>query len=268
MQNDYTVGMNDTITRGISSSLLTLALIACAEKEPPASVAVEFIATYLGEPVSCAAPLDESTRLTDLRLYVSGVEQRDSDGRWRAAGENPVTLIDFEDGSGACQNGTAAVATRVESVRADTDGLRFEVGVPFELNHADPLQATFPLNQPVMHWHWRSGYKFLRVGVEKNGIRWHVHLGSTGCEGPMTAVSRCAAPNRALVTLADWVPGDKIEVKLDALLAGVTIDDSARHCLAATSNPACIAIARNLGLKPETGLPGDNQNVFHIRRLP
>src|SRR4029453_2747852 len=82
---------------------------------------------------------------TDLRFFVSdfrlitesGKEQPivlDDDGRWQGQG---VSLLDFEDGSGACLNGTAETRTIVTGkvARGTYTAIAFTIGVPFELNH-------------------------------------------------------------------------------------------------------------------------------------
>jgi hypothetical protein len=43
--------------------------------------------------------------------------------------------------------------------------LHLHAGLPPEINHADPLQASFPLDIPSMHWNWNPdlGYIFARI---------------------------------------------------------------------------------------------------------
>jgi len=49
--------------------------------------------------------------------------------------------------------------------QGDYTGISFEVGVPFELNHADPTLAAPPMNLTSMFWNWRAGYRFMRVDL-------------------------------------------------------------------------------------------------------
>jgi hypothetical protein len=46
--------------------------------------------------------------------------------------------------------------------------LNFMIGLDEETNHADPLIAEEPLNDPLMHWSWNpdAGYKFIKVEGE------------------------------------------------------------------------------------------------------
>lgn len=45
------------------------------------------------------------------------------------------------------------------------EGLRISIGLPPEINHANPLEAEPPLNIPSMHWNWNPdlGYIFARI---------------------------------------------------------------------------------------------------------
>lgn len=218
---------------------------------------------YAGQVINCETIIEDGTKLTDLRFYVA-------EATLMAPATNPtdsVQLLDFENAAGACINGSITTSTRLQLQlpAPDYQGLAFTVGVPFARNHQDPLKAAPPLNLPAMHWHWRSGYKFLRAGVIRNGRRWHVHLGSTGCEGPITAVSHCQRPNRARIELPEWQPGDAIVIDLDQLLHGVQINDqTAAHCQAQVDIPACRSVAANLGLNPDTGMADRAQRVFRV----
>ena len=41
--------------------------------------------------------------------------------------------------------------------------LNFELGVPFEQNHTNPLTAQAPLNVSEMFWSWQLGHKFFTL---------------------------------------------------------------------------------------------------------
>ena len=77
----------------------------------------------------------------------------------------------------------------------------------FDLNHDNPLTAEPPLDDPDMHWHWRSGYKFLRAGIRTATDGFWIHAGSAGCEGTVGNITGCRFPNRIDVFLPDFVPG-------------------------------------------------------------
>jgi uncharacterized repeat protein (TIGR04052 family) len=127
--------------------------------------------------------------------------------------------------------------------------LRFTLGVPFALNHADPTEAQPPLDQTVMHWHWQAGYKFLRAAVQTGDATAWLHLGSTGCQGRIGAVTGCAHPNRPVVTLTPFnVVSDVVAVDIGALFADLPATDGARQCQSEPDNTLCAPLLAHLGL--------------------
>jgi uncharacterized repeat protein (TIGR04052 family) len=251
--------------RGLLALVLAGTLQACGPADQPVSLA--FTAVAHGKPISCTAGPDGMT-LGDLRLYVSEIALVTADGRtvpvkidtaapWQDPG---VALIDLEDGSGACDTGSPAThAALTGHVAADTyTGLQFVLGVPFARNHADPALAPSPLDQTAMHWHWQAGYKFLRAALRRGDDLTWLHLGSTGCEGHIGAISGCAKPNRATVKLARFdAAHDAVAIDVAALLADAPADGGNHACQSEPDNETCAPMLRHLGL---AGAP---QDVFH-----
>lgn len=127
-----------------------------------------------GESYSLGTPAKRVTP-TDFRFYVTDVALIDAsgravpvtlqqDGKWQY---QSVALLDFEDKSASCANGTQEVRDRViGTVPPGTyRGIQFSLGVPFALNHADATLAASPLNLTSLWWNWRGGYKFLRIDL-------------------------------------------------------------------------------------------------------
>ncbi|MEM8614095.1 MAG: MbnP family copper-binding protein, partial [Cyanobacteria bacterium P01_H01_bin.105] len=183
----------------IESQTVTLQFAGMVADEPFACGQ----AYELGAPATAMAPLD-------FRFYVSEVALLDADGnevplilqqdgKWQ---HQNVALIDFEDKSGACANGT--VDTRAQVVgtvpAGDYSGVKFTLGVPFGLNHVDSTLAPSPLNLTSLWWNWNFGYKFARIdltpatemaGASAAQTKQHAaeefsgfafHLGSVGCQ--------------------------------------------------------------------------------------
>ncbi|MEM7757836.1 MAG: MbnP family copper-binding protein [Cyanobacteria bacterium P01_A01_bin.40] len=113
---------------------------------------------------------------TDFRFYVSDVKlideagnavplELEQDGKWQ---HQNVALLDFEDGTASCDNGTSETRTQVVGTvpEGNYESLQFTLGVPAELNHDDAAIAPSPLNLTSMWWNWQGGYKFLRVDLE------------------------------------------------------------------------------------------------------
>lgn len=260
---------------------LCLTPLACGGEDEPQDVTVTFAASVAGAEVSCdqmytgLGATGASARLADARLYVSNVELRDASGawvpltltedRWQRAG---VALLDFEDGTGACaDSGTADLnATLRGTAPAGTyDGVRYTVGVPFELNHNDSATSGAPLDVPGMFWNWRGGYKFVRVDWSVEGgmvPRWNVHLGSTGCvsASPATAPDEaCGRANAPQIELVDLdLSTDAIAIDLAALVGGADLQsnvmDSPPGCMSApTEGSDCSPVFSALGLAFDNG---------------
>ncbi|MEM8720705.1 MAG: MbnP family copper-binding protein [Cyanobacteria bacterium P01_G01_bin.39] len=113
---------------------------------------------------------------TDFRFYVSDVAlidedgnavplELEQDGKWQ---HQNVALLDFEDGTDSCDNGTPETRTQVVGTipEGDYESLSFTLGVPSQLNHNDAAIAPSPLNLTSMWWNWQGGYKFLRLDLE------------------------------------------------------------------------------------------------------
>jgi len=222
---------------------------------------------------------------TDLRLYISEVHLLDAGGRavplqpgpertWEHQG---TTLLDFEDGTGPCANGSPDMNTLVQgrAPAGDYTGVRFTVGVPFELNHLDHNQQPAPLNVTSMFWAWRSGYKFLRFEFRTTGPAGalFVHLGSTGClvDSAVSPLTReCGQGNRAVVELRDMTLGrDDVVLDVAQLVAGANLDENqpqtARGCMSARNDSDCAPLFANLGIDFGRGsVP--QQRVFRVAR--
>ena len=201
----------------------------------------------------------------DLRMYVSDVTHVPKkgpaialplvdDGVWQQSG---VALLDFEDKSGTCQNGTAEtnMELKVMAPLGHRQGLRFHIGVPFELNHADASAAKSPLDQAGMFWSWQAGYKFFALdGRVDNKFGHSVHIGSIGCQmDTPNHVTHCAAPNIVQVDLPRFVLGeDLVVVDIGHLLATTDLRKTAtathNGCMAEPSNPACGPLFTSMGL--------------------
>lgn len=237
--------------------LATFVAAGCSRQQVE-PVEVAFAAVVRGAPFACDARVAGFT-LQDLRVYVYGFELLDAegfvtpvaladDGVWQ---DGEVALLDFEDGSGTCRNGSEAMRRVVVGTapRGEHRGLRFRVGVPFTKNHADPAIARPPLNLGRMHWGWRAGYKFLRFEATAGETALRLHLGSTGCTGQVGAISGCRRPNRVLVELADFdVRRDTVVVELAPLLTALIGAEGDGSCMGEPDDVDCQALFPILGI--------------------
>ena len=253
---------------------LALAFLGTSCSQSDLGFSIPVVPVWNGQPINCesGAPL-----LTDLRFYISDIQLIDAEGQAREvrfATEFPwqndaVGLIDLENGAGACINGTADVSPELIAVipGGNYRGLRFTVGVPFRLNHLNPLTAGAPLDDPDMHWHWRSGYKFFRAGIRTETDGFWIHVGSAGCEGTVGNITGCRFPHRIIVELPDFVPGeDEVAVDLAALLDGTDLEDeAASDCSSGPPESACVAPFAALGIDFKSGEQDGTQRVFSTR---
>ena len=261
-----------------------------------------------GETYSLGATASAMTPL-DFRFYVSEVTLLDAggnevplvlqqDGKWQ---HQNVALLDFEDKSGACANGTLETRHQIvgSAPAGDYRGLKFTLGIPFGLNHIDSTLAPSPLNLTSLWWNWNFGYKFARIDLAPVGdvarVRQHrahgsvseasdpgsanesgghsdrkpeagqafaIHLGSVGCQ--MDAAQPpvvCTAPNRAEISLTDFEPDQSIVVVDLAALL-------ARTNLAENQDNTALGCMSSLddgdcaGIMQSLGLPFNNQPVL------
>lgn len=251
----------------------------------PQALSIPFDAVVGSDMAMCGmsyAISGQDAELADARLFLSNLEVR-IDGAWQAVTlddtdwqHDGVVLLDFEDGSGACaDSGTSDLNDTVTGTApaGTIDGFRFDVGVPFALNHNDSATAPAPLNAPGMFWTWQGGYKFVRVDYAvTGGERWNVHVGSTGCvsDAPVDApAEECGAPNRATVEL-DLDPASGVTIDLGALVTGADIGVNTAKtppgCMSSPTEPDdCSPVFSNLGLDFSSGVcAGDcaGQAVF------
>ncbi len=221
--------------------------------------------------------------LSDFRLYIHDVKlhqkggadvplELKQDGLWQY---QSLALLDFEDKTGPCANGTAEMNGMIHgTVPAGTyDGISFKLGVPFELNHADVSTAPSPLNLSGLFWDWNSGYKFLRAdsAPAAGGAPFLLHLGSTACQGDFAdgGVSACDRPNVADVALTGFDPAkSKIVVDYAAVIAGNDLsknEGGAPGCMSGPTDPECEAIFERLGLSvKDTSTHPDQQKLFAV----
>jgi uncharacterized repeat protein (TIGR04052 family) len=280
---------------------------------------LRFAATVNGAPFQCGqsyasvGTTKATITPTDFRLFVSDIQLIESDGKavplalkqdgiWQY---KTVALIDFEDGSGPCGNGTKAMHAEVSGSvpRGNYTGVRFTMGVPFELNHGDPTVAPSPLNITAMFWNWQGGYKFLKADMNSTGSSvkpamqkmamghdkiasdghggghgggeasgFSVHLGSTMCAAasPTESSSACKNPNRVTVAFDKFDFGKNVIVAdLGAILSGVNVDyntpNTSPGCMSFPKDPDCPAVMGSLGL-PYDGAPAtDRQKFFTMK---
>ncbi len=208
-----------------------------------------------------AAAIDVAVR--HLQFYVHAIELIDEHGkphpfRFEAAApwqSEHVALVDLAGDPSTPRH--ASVQGTVEGpAGARYSGLRLTVGVPFELNHGNPLVAVAPLDRGEMFWNWQSGRKFLRADLAVSGHEWSFHIGSTGCSSASALrppAQPCAQPNEMRIELKGDPLRDVVRLQLAPLAAAA---QSASYAICTgdyAHNPACRDAYAATGLQPESG---------------
>ncbi|HUI76655.1 MAG TPA: MbnP family copper-binding protein [Bryobacteraceae bacterium] len=217
----------------------------------------------------------------DFRFYVHNIRLIDANGKsvpveleqdskWQL---DDLALLDFEDGTAGCINGTPDMNDRVVGTvpAGRYKGLQFTMGVPFEKNHTDLTTQPPPLNLTALAWVWNAGRKFARLDFASTGLPrgFSVHLGSTGCtpsDTKITVPTHCTEPNRPEVELRQFdVTSDLVAADLGALLKDTNVDvnqpQTAAGCMSSPQDSDCAGIFANLGL-PLAGNPARPQTFF------
>jgi uncharacterized repeat protein (TIGR04052 family) len=280
------------------------------KKNKTQNVAIGFKALNGTTAVSCGKPITDlgttsrTAKLADLRFYVSDVRLLRKGGgsvkvklpksKWSyTKGNAAVTLIDLENGAGACAaEGTKATNAFVRGKvpKGKYVGVRYSVSVPDALSHTDLTATPAPLNLTAMGWSWQYGRKFMKIELSEGDTPawaskiYYLHLGSTNCTGDPAAgeKAKCALPNQDLVTLKKFNPAkQRIAIDFKRLFGGVNVAGESMDmdmggdtsgtmmdmggCMSATDSPDCGPLFETLGLKLGT-TKKISQTAFRVVR--
>ncbi|MET1254028.1 MbnP family copper-binding protein [Aliikangiella maris] len=219
---------------------------------------VNFKPKYQQQELTCDSHITQTNKLWQInqfQFYISDVSLM-ADNQWHSA--KFVT-------SAATQNSTERVAllggvcpqpfnwqvTLQSTVPATgIKQIRFSLGVPFDLNHQNPMTQPSPLNQPDMFWTWQLGHKFMRLELTTSQQDWIFHLGSTGCQSAssMRAPStQCKHPNLVDITLENFQADKTIQVDLFQLIRSIDFLDEPA-CQSEQHSALCQKLFSRLGI--------------------
>ncbi len=252
-------------------SLTVVLLSGCGQKD--AYVNVNFQPIYDGTPLDCNSRFThENAKETksvnqkkwqyqQLQFFLYGVEVKSAKHGWQpwlmltnTFQSNNIALL----GEVCGQNNTQAnwqLKLGPLNNPLDVTDIRFTLGVPFSLNHLNPLTQVSPLNIPSMFWGWRGGHKFMRIELTSSNDDWLFHLGSTGCKAasPVRAPKEeCLQPNRVVVSLPFNAQSLDINLNLATLFRGLVLQHES-SCQSDVDDENCKIIFDNLGLNSESG---------------
>jgi len=191
-----------------------------------------------------------------LQFYIYGVEVNTRINGWQQWGmtSNSNQASNIALLGETCNENQKASNWQLELEPLDSSiditDIRFTLGVPFELNHLNPLTQPSPINDSSMFWGWRGGHKFIRIELFSQGDDWLFHLGSTGCKAlsPVRAPkSECLHPNRVRVSLPFTEKTSAIKFDLAVLLNDIALTRD-NSCQSAVDEESCKVLFKNLDM--------------------
>ena len=281
---------NKSIYTLLAIFLGILLFVSCSNDDSKTeNVTINFKAKVGTQDFACNATFtglgsgSSTATVSDFRLYLhdvvlveaNGTEAKvtlTEDNKWQ---KGDVVLLDFENKTGSCLNGTSETNTSIIGTVASGNytSIKFKVGVPFDMNHQEPQNAASPLNLTSLFWVWNAGYKFVRidlqVGQAGSTEEWRIHLGSTGCNGavPTDVPTSCANTNRSQIMLSNFnASSDTVIADLSKLVASSNIGSSIAPdpgCMSKPTDADCAEVFNNLGL-PFSGNASTGQTFFSV----
>lgn len=241
-----------------------LLLVGCEQK--PELLKIQFTPYFGNKEVFCNQPIkieNNVWRLSQMQLFISNLKLQDTQSHWHnitfetqikdpkqiknpKKESNQVALV-----GGICNqamNWQIAALSPISS--QNIKAISFNVGVPFELNHKNPITQPSPLNQADMFWVWQTGYKFLRLELASDDSEWIFHLGSTGCQSASPVrppQSRCKNPNYTTIKLEKFNAKKPIIIDLKKLLVDIDLKKD-NNCQSDESNPLCQTLIKRMGI--------------------
>lgn len=290
-----------------------IVLVGCSEVKK--TRVLTFTPTYKSEILNCLTSFkheEKTWQYSQLQFFISNIEVKAHDGQWQVwqlsetkyQTENVALLGEYCQGSEIKNQNNAKVSeinTNIEQISKQKNDktnqgnwqllfeqpqelsnfsqLRFTLGVPFSLNHQNPLLQKSPLNVPNMFWVWQTGHKFFRLDMEEvneNSKKdsWQFHLGSTGCKAPSALRAPkqpCENANLATITLdldgtylkrkefgGNQLSG--IHLDLAELFSGLVITQE-NSCQSGPYSESCLPLFKDVGL-----VEGKNQRIFMLSK--
>jgi len=247
-------------------TLGSLILFGCLKKN--SSTTIEFTPRYGSTPLNCQINFqhtdnqktevsnEKSWKYQQLQFFIHNVEVKTKQNNWQpwlmktnAYQSDNVALI-----GEVCSKINKSSHWQLELTALaefeDITDIRFTLGVPFSLNHLNPLTQSSPLNMSSMFWGWRGGHKFMRLELLSKNDDWLFHLGSTGCKAlsPVRAPkAECLQPNRVVVSLPFTKETTNIELNLAVLLHELVLKRE-NSCQSSFDEEDCKVLFDNLGL--------------------
>ncbi|MDO6427244.1 metallo-mystery pair system four-Cys motif protein [Thalassotalea sp. 1_MG-2023] len=230
-------------------------IIGCSQANKKHLITVDIL--YQGIPLNCNSLLANKWQLSQLYLYLSDIAVLNEQQKWQPVmlAETPsqhqnVALLGVN-----CADETNATWQLELSDNLKGKQLKATVGVPFDLNHQNPMMQQSPLNVPNMFWVWQTGHKFMRFEMQSNTENWLFHLGSTGCSSASALRSpkqACVHPNRVSISLGKIKQG-VVQLDIAPWFNDIVFSEQS-NCKSARDNIACQLIFANIARRTPNSL--------------
>ena len=145
--------------RVVLIALVVLGLLLGCEQVKP-STTLTFKPLFDGKAITCQTAIDNDWQVSQLYLFLSQFQWQDNQGQWH---ELPLKTNPYQHSGVALLGMDCPGAEQAnwqlqlnEVAANDIRALRAEIGVPFALNHQNPLTQPSPLNVPNMFWVWQN----------------------------------------------------------------------------------------------------------------
>lgn len=174
--------------------------------------------------------------------------------------------------SGNQDNWSIKFESTANAIINESNRIRFTLGVPFAVNHLNPISQQSPLNLPSMFWVWQTGHKFMRLELATNNDQWLFHLGSTGCQSAsvMRAPDQaCRYPNTMTIELPITQYSDNnlvLALDLAALLSNVELTSSS-SCQSERNNVSCQQLFNNLSITANNKGAITEPSIFKVNKF-
>lgn len=217
-----------------------------------------------GEVIGCDYTFeysDSSWTIDKLAFFLSSVEIKSrSTDQWKAIElktnkwqSNGIGLLWFNTHCDrqTPQNTELALVMSHEDWKK-ASAVRFELGVPFTMNHLNPVTQESPLNIPDMFWTWQAGHKFLRLDLMSQNTgenkAWSYHLGSLGCKSASSLrapAQPCKTPNRFPIEVSLDTSSNEFVFDINSLLSGVQVNSQTSCMFHTAQESSCDQLGQN-----------------------
>lgn len=246
-----------------------MALVGCDNFTSSPTKAGEIPFTLTGiEKGACPALIkigESKWQIDYFGFYLTNPEVR-IDGRWQPVKfkqnhwqTQTTALLQFHSLCSSPKDANSKISLDVsEEFMKLATNLRFTMGLPFDVNHADPLTQSAPLNVDAMVKNQQEGHRFLRLDLSQVGEgekSWSYHLGSAGCVSDAidsAPTKSCAFTNRVefILPMTQLDSELALEISVSNILSKVQLTDQQNCMFTSPEAQPCKQLLNNLLHRP------------------